>query len=453
MTATMAFGAFSESTQWSRLPEVLRTKVKLHILDTIGVMCAGVEEPAAHRLQAVIRRWGGAPDAPVVGRDWRVPAPIAALLNTFHARLHVFDDTYDAGPVHPGSAVVAAALAAGATYGASGQRFLSGVLVGYEVATRVSAAISPSHYEIGFHNTGTCNVFGACAAAAHVAGLDAEATADALGLAGSSAAGFRQFQIDGSLTDTALHAARAAQSGVASVEMRLAGLSGPRGILDGQWGLCRLMAQDARLEQLTDQLGSESHFSRTEIKQFATCRFTHGPVETILRLCRVHDIAADNIADITIETFRDSFDLDNRPGPWSRHDAIFSHQFASAVAILRGRVLLGDLDEHTRLDARVNDLARRVTVTHNPALDDRGRSLFPFRVTLRLKQGGCVSQDHIDAVHKRAHDVGQGNAIEKFESLAIPVLGPECTEHAQQAVLTLESAAGLDEFIKALSSG
>ena len=77
----------------------------------------------------------------MIGLPTRLPAPKAAFLNALHARIHTFDDTHEAGPSHPGSAVVAAALAAAETAQASGRTFLAALLAGYETATRVSAAL------------------------------------------------------------------------------------------------------------------------------------------------------------------------------------------------------------------------------------------------------------------------------------------------------------------------
>ena len=44
--------------------------------------------------------------------------------------------------------------------------------IGVEVECKIAEAISPRHYEDGFHSTGTCGTIGPSAAAAKVLGLD-----------------------------------------------------------------------------------------------------------------------------------------------------------------------------------------------------------------------------------------------------------------------------------------
>src|SRR5258706_7013947 len=223
---------FAAAVEWSELPEPVRTKTLDHVLDTVGNMFAGVEVDACAAARKAADMWGRGEDATVIGVDALYPAPTAAFLNALHGRINAYDDTYEPGNVHPGNSVIAAALALSEKHAVDAATFLSAVVAGYEVVTRVAAAVSPSHYAAGFHSTGTCTVFGAAAAAARILGLSGTATAEVLGLAGAAAAGLRQHQIDGSMLDSAFHGARAAQSGVMVAQLRAEGVRGPAGIVD-----------------------------------------------------------------------------------------------------------------------------------------------------------------------------------------------------------------------------
>ena len=66
---------------------------------------------------------------------------------------------------HPGAAVIPAALAVATRNGSTGHEFLSAIIAGYEIAIRIGEAVGKRHYYT-FHNTATCGVFGAAAAAA-----------------------------------------------------------------------------------------------------------------------------------------------------------------------------------------------------------------------------------------------------------------------------------------------
>ncbi|MBW2706602.1 MAG: MmgE/PrpD family protein, partial [Deltaproteobacteria bacterium] len=54
-----------------------------------------------------------------------------------------------------------------------------------------------AHYARGFHPTGTCGTMGAAVTAAKILGLNQRAMTNALGIAGSMAAGSMEFLSDG----------------------------------------------------------------------------------------------------------------------------------------------------------------------------------------------------------------------------------------------------------------
>ncbi|MEJ0071412.1 MAG: MmgE/PrpD family protein [Pseudomonadota bacterium] len=142
----------------------------------------------------------------------RAPAPVAALINGTASHTVEFDDIFRDAIYHPGCPVIAAALALGQARQVDGDRFLRAVLVGYEVSTRIGAVMVPAHYKY-WHSTGTVGCFGAAAAAAAILGLDQIQFANAMGTAGTFAAGLQQAFRSDSMTKP-LHAGRAAETGV-----------------------------------------------------------------------------------------------------------------------------------------------------------------------------------------------------------------------------------------------
>jgi 2-methylcitrate dehydratase PrpD len=427
-TASEELAAFVAGLRWEDVPPSLREKAKDHLLDTIGVACAGREEAQAHAIARVVQQWGGAPESSVIGSSTRLPAPKAAFVNALHARIHTFDDTYENGPAHPGNAVVSAALASAEATRASGRTLLTAIVAGYEVATRVSAALGHAHYDAGFHSTGTATPFGAAAAAARASGLDAARITGALGLAGEAAIGLRQYQDDGSMLDTALNGARGAETGVAAAAFAAAGTGGPRGVLDGRFGVIALMRGGAA-ESVTMDLGERWHFADTTIKPYASCRYTHGPVAALLAA----RLDPQRITDVEIAAFDVSVQVSNRPQPRDRMEAILSHQLAAALALL-GRPIVPAAFEAP--DAAVRALAARVRVRHDPALDATYPERWPHRIVVTLDDGSRVQ---LDSERPPAADTATVRA--KFRALAAPVLGHVRAEAVIAAVDDLYRAA------------
>ncbi len=450
MSSGERLARWAADLQWEALGPELQDKVRSHVLDTLGVMYAGLATPHGLAAQRVVRAWGGAAESTVVGLGWRLPAPHAAFLNALHARARTFDDTYETGPLHPGSAVVGAALACAEAARVPGSRFLAAVAAGYEVATRVSAAVSPSHYGMGFHNTGTCNAFGAAAAAGRALGLGPDAVTAALGLAGEGAAGLRQYQVDGSMADSSLAGARAAQTGVIAAQLAAAGLGGPRAILDGPWGFCRVMAAEADTGRLDRRLGEVYEFVATALKPFPTCRFTHGPIEVLLELRRRHGIRPDQVREVCIAAFRQSVEVSDRPEVRSGFDAILSHQWAAALALGAGRVDLEGLSDASLADPGLRRLAGRVRVVHAEALDRRYPAKWPHRVTVALEGGRSLEAESDDPPGGAARPLAPEQVAAKFRSLAGPVLGRRRAEQVIEAVRMLDAEHDLRALVPLL---
>lgn len=453
MTATRALSEFVATLEWRGLPNDVTVRTKELLLDVLGVACAGVEIEAVKSARRAAASWGKSTEATVIGRRWRLPAQHAAFVNAFAARIHTYDDTYEPGTVHPGSAVIAAALAASEKVDAKPSDFLAAVVAGYEVAARVAAAVSPSHYAHGFHNTGTCNAFGAAAAAARAMRLSADATEQVLGLAAATAAGIRQHQLTGSMADTALHGARAAQTGVSAADLQRSGLAGPTAILDGDLGFCRVMCPEPNLAKLDDGLGSRFEFLRTTIKPYPSCRFTHGPIDAAIALRRQHEIDPAQIERVEVRGFRQSMEVSNRPKPKSRTDRILSHQYTVAEALLRGSVGLSAFDDEQARDAELSSLVDRIDASTDQQLDALYPSHQAHRVIVTLSSGDRLEAFREDPPGGAADPLPARLLSDKFMGLAVPVLGVRHAGSLVKVIADLEREPNLLRLTRALRPG
>ncbi len=449
-TATASRGdrlaAWASRIEWDHVDVAVREKIKVHVLDVFAVACAGLDTWHGRALQRAARGWGGVEESTVIGLGWRMPAATAALVNAFHTRANTFDDTHEKGPTHPGSSAVAAALACAEATGASGKTFLAAVLAGYEVTTRVSAAVAPWHYDSGFHNTGTCNTFGACAAASRAIGLDGPAAIEALGLAGEGAAGLRQYQRGGTRADTSMDGARAAQTGVIAAQLRLAGLPGATAILDGELGFCRVLSPERELERLDAGLGVDYEFMATTIKPYPSCRSTHAPIAALVKLRAQHGFAPGDVAAVTIEAYGHSVEVANRPQLRNHSDAAASHQHCAAVALTHGAVTLADFTEENIADPRIRALAARVAVVHDPMLDADYPRKLPVRVRVALHDGQTFEAAADQPPGTPADPLPPEIVRAKYFSLTEPVLGRERAAQLEAAIRAAESIGDMREL-------
>src|SRR5579872_1652534 len=235
------------------MPPEVRAATRRAVLDWLGSALAGSIEPPARMAQRVAAQFGASVEATVFGAG-RASAPAAAFANGVASHILELDDVHKGSTLHGAAPIIPAALAVAEREHSTGERFLLAVAVGYEAALRVGEAVNPSHYRF-WHPTGTAGTFGAAAAAASLLGLDAGQTRDALGSAGTQAAGLWEFNADGAMSKH-LHPGKAAMDGVLSADLARAGFSGASRILEGDRGFFRAMSERYDASRITDGLGS-----------------------------------------------------------------------------------------------------------------------------------------------------------------------------------------------------
>ena len=164
----------------------------------------------------------------------------------------------------------------------TGLDFLRGVVLGYEVSTRIGVAMGRAHYK-HWHNTGTMGSFGAAAATGSLLGLDEAAFANALAIAGTFTAGLQQAFRSEAMAKP-LHAGRAAEAGLLAAQLAARGVRSSLDILEGEAGLGRAMSTGADWSQVGATLGRDFHITRLTFKNHIGCGHTFSAVDGALEL-------------------------------------------------------------------------------------------------------------------------------------------------------------------------
>src|SRR5688572_4823885 len=156
--------------QASELPPAAIHHAKRAVIDWYASLLPGSRvAPAVQLEQALADEMDHGRARLASGR--RATLRAAALINGTASHAVEFDDIWRDAVYHPGAPVIAAALATAQAQNASGERFLRGVIVGYEISTRIGEVVMPSHYKF-WHTTGTVGCFGAAASAATLLGCN-----------------------------------------------------------------------------------------------------------------------------------------------------------------------------------------------------------------------------------------------------------------------------------------
>lgn len=370
-----------------------RQRAALLVIDWLGCVLGALRHPLAEQLASVVAREpGGCATAITVGRH----EPTAALLlNAALGNVLEMDDVHRAAILHPGPVVIPVALAATESVQGTGAQFLDAVVRGYEATIRIGRALGTGHYRY-WHPTSTAGGFGAAVAAASVLGLDAEATADALGTAGSRTGGLWQMRHEPVPTKS-IHNAEAARSGWLAAQLAAAGLRGPRRILEGEQGLFAATAPDADPGAVLAE-ESEWLIHHTSLKPWPACRHAHPAIDAMLdALAAVERLDPAQILRIEVATYGEAIRFCDRPHPLTELEARFSLQHALASIACHGRPQLEHYASGALDNADVRALRDRVVVSEDAACSERFPAHYGAGVIVVLADGRELRTARTDA--------------------------------------------------------
>lgn len=450
--AILRLSEFIASHRSAHSDEALR-RSRCAVLDTFGCMLAGISEPVAQRTLKTVADWG-AGNAAVVGNRTTLPPPWAALVNGAAAKAFDFDDWDDPGITHTTATLLPAILAVADTGRATGADIFDAHILGVEVIARIGEAVNPNHYAKGWHATSTIGAIGAAAACARVMGLMAAETANALSLAASMAGGATsQF---GTMAKP-LHAGLAAKAGVVAASLASNGVTGNPDVLDGPVSFASMMSDACKddFEPSLAKLGDPWAILEygLHVKLYPSCGATHRVIAAALDIRRAHDLAAQDIEDITIcvpDYLRELLPYTATEDPT---EALFSLPYCTAAAFRWGRVGIDEfLPEATR-DQDVQRLARRVTI-HGRQIADRKKLCVagdPDTVTVRTRSGETLTSGVDIPPGAPPRFAGNATVGDKFRDCALRALRDRDVTAIRDLVLSSGADWPLTDLLDLLS--
>ncbi|MGH8703374.1 MAG: MmgE/PrpD family protein, partial [Burkholderiales bacterium] len=343
------------------------------------------------------------------------------LINGTASHAGEFDDIWRNAVYHPGAPVIAAALAAAQARDASGEQFLRGVIVGYEISTRIGEAVMPSHYKY-WHTTGTVGCFGAAAAAATLLGCNREQCMNALGTVATFAAGLQQAFRSEAMSKP-LHAGRAAEAGVLAALAALKGVTGVHDMLEGEVGFGAAMSVKPDWAKATRDLGTDYNITHVTFKNHGCCGHNFAALDAVLALKHEHGFTHQDVRKVRIATYKGGLDIVDNPRPEGDYQARFSIQYTVAHALVHGSVRLNAFIPERLGDPDVRALMQRIECVADAELSKAFPRQRAARVEIELADGRKLA--HFQATRKGDPELPLTDAElnDKYLELAMPVLG------------------------------
>src|SRR5260370_10075118 len=373
---------------------------KKSILDGLGLALSGSKAETWKLIQEYLKPFGFPPrgGAAVLGSAVRLPARFAAFANGVAIHLDDYDDTQLApgqdrlyGLLTPPTVcVLPAALATAEVEGKSGKDLLVAYHSGVEVECKIAEAISPRHYEDGFHSTGTCGVFGGTAACAKLKGLDLVHTARAFGVRATHAAGLREhFRT----MMKPFQAAHATESGVFGADLAAIGWAAAEQILEAQRGFFDAYGGTYDPAAIVDRLGKPWTLQNpgVSIKPFPSGSLTHPGMTELLRLIHANSIRAADVERVEVGTNHNMPNALIHHHPTTGLQGKFSMEFCMAILLLDGKA---DQTRYTHSAVSrddVKEMIERIRFYVDPEAEKAGYDKMTTILKITLKDGRTIS--------------------------------------------------------------
>jgi 2-methylcitrate dehydratase PrpD len=426
------------------LPAPVVEQAKHHILDTVAAMISGSQlAPGRAALRFAAAHAGGG-KATVVGAKTLLDPTEAALVNGTLGHSDETDDSHGESQSHPGVAVVPAALALGEELGASGERFLRAVTLGYDVGPRLTMALGGIAFRTDTRRSthAFAGTFGAAAAAASIAQLDSQQMRWLLDYASQQASGYIIWGRDTEHIEKAfVFGGMPARAGVTAAELVRTGWTGVADVFSGEDNFFQVNAPGGNPGLLVEALGQRYEIARTDIKKWTVGTPIQGPLDALESLRRKRGFVADDVTEVVVRLAPAvGAVVDNRELP----DICLQHMLA--VMLVDGTASFRAAHDAARMqDPAV--LRERRKVRYVP--DGELTALLPVRVAIvevALRDGTHLSE-RVEAVRGTPRNpMGRDEVVAKARDLIEPVLGSAPADRLIATLLALETLGDIREL-------
>ena len=395
------------------IPQQVRDKVSLALLDYFGAIGSGLEAPWASSVISFGQSRKGAAQAHSWGLNEDITAETAAFVNATLAHSAIRDDMHLKSNSHIGGITISAALAFAQREGWTYEQLVRGIIGGYEAAGLLGTAIQQSEgYNRHFRPSGLIGAFGAAATAvaAHQS-IKEDIATNALSFAANMASGVNQWAWTGGM-EIYTEMGTASQAGIIAFDLAVAGMKCSEDVLEGRAGCFAALGVSITAKKLFKNWIDTSEIGKgvmdIRFKPGPGCNYAQTPTATALKVAQNYH--PRNITEVRVGCTigAKNYPGCDNPGPFETiQQTKMSIQFGVSTALISGSVPEEAFKKFD--DAQISRLTNLCTIQHLPQYDQdfqEGRQ--PARVEVKLADGTTLREElndvpwlEADAVEKR----------------------------------------------------
>lgn len=429
-------------TKYEDFHEDLILHAKKSLLNWLGVTVGAINHESIDMLIKVAEELDSPGQATVLGRDIKKDLLFATLINGTSSHIFDFDDTHLDTIHHPSGPVAPVVFALGETRNLATKDLLRAFILGCEVELRISNAVYPSHYQLGYHITPSAGVFGAAVAAGLLLDLNKEQMTYALGLAGTQSFGLRE--MFGTMTKP-FHPGKAAQNGLLSALLAKKGFTSSKQVLEAKRGFANVLAPQHDLSKVLVNWGEVYELEKNAFKPYACGIVLHPAIDACIELSKY--ATAEEVQEIELQVNPYVLELTGKETPETGLEGKFSIYHTGAIAFLDQ-----DASEEQYSDIKVSSpdtlsLRKKIRPIVNEGISEEKV------VAILRKTDGTEHHVRIDhATGSLENPMTQEMLNKKFTKLCRTILTDEQISNTIDSMMKLEKLSSIHTVIDYLNN-
>lgn len=438
---TQILARYLVNARFEDIPAKVRKEGTRSFLNWMGVAVGGSHHETIDDALAALMPFAGKPEANIMGRREKLDILNAALVNGISSHIFDYDDTHLKTIIHPAGPVASAILALAQHQPVSGEDFLHALILGIETECRIGNAVYPSHYDLGWHITGSCGMFGGAAAAGKLLKLTEQQMIWALAIAASQPVGLKvQF---GTMTKS-FHAGRAAENGLTSALLAQRNYTADKTALEGKDGWAQAVSRAVNWNEVTEGLGTRYEAALNTYKPFACGIVSHPGIDAAIQLRNENKLTANQIDTVELHANPLVLSLMGKTDPQTGLEGKFSIYHCIAVGLIYGAAGERQFQDSIVLNPAVIALRKRVTVRTDAAVMPQKSDL-----TVKLKDGRVLIKHIENAIGSVENPMSDAALEAKFKDLAQGILPADQTAKLIELCWNVEKQTDMASVAKA----
>ena len=418
--ATKSLAKFAAELEFNKIPENILNYLKLLFLDGVGCCIHGNTLEWTKTLEEVVTNKEDNNQCSIIGTHKKTTLLNAVLINSTAGHGFESDDIHRESILHPNSIVVPVSINVAEKIGnINGKKFLTSVVAGYEVATRIGSAAGTELLLRGFHPQGTHGTIAAAITAGKLMDLSTDQMVHAIGIAGSLGAGLMAAQ-EGAMVKR-LHSGRAAQAGVLAAQLSAKNFTGIQNIVEADYGgFLSSFSGKNDFNRSIRNLYKEWECMNTGIKPYASVTSIHTALDCLKNIMEKNNISVKNIKNIKAKISHPTYV--HCAWNYKNHNitsAQMNIYYGLALIALEGELFVNQFSKDKISNPEILNFMKKITAEVDPKIESLGHE-FRHMASIELTTNDNKKFNHTEKYRKGSPEnpLTKDQIISKFKSLA-----------------------------------